>query len=146
MSRVPLKNVQLPRAGLLTTAAGLLVATVILLSTQTSSLAGEMLDIADLLARAEEYDKQMVVVVGRVANVQTATTRQGQSGYGFLLEDHSGTVKVVGLGKLEVHDGEQVIVEGVFSRLRQTGRAIVYNEIKATVIRPMDRLNPDLVG
>jgi hypothetical protein len=39
-----------------------------------------------------------------------------------------------------------VIVEGVFSRLRQVGRAIVYNEIKATLIRPIDRLNPDLVG
>ena len=127
-------------------AAILLVTALISLSAPTRSSAGGMLEIADLLARAEEYDKQMVVVVGRVANLQTATTRQGQSGYGFLLEDPSGTVKVVGLGKLEVHDGEQVIVEGVFSRLRQTGRAIVYNEIKATVIRPMDRLNPDLVG
>jgi len=45
-----------------------------------------------------------------------------------------------------VHDGDQVIVEGIFSRLRQTGRAIVYNEIKASVIRSLDRLNPDLIG
>jgi len=146
MSRVPFKSMQLPRAGVLATAAGLLVATVVVLSTQAPSLAGEMLDIADLLARAEEYDKQMVLVAGRVANLQTATTRQGQPGYGFLLEGPSGAVKVVGLGKPEVQDGEQVIVEGVFSRLRQTGRAIVYNEIKATVIQPLERLNPDLVG
>jgi len=52
----------------------------------------------------------------------------------------------VGLGKTEVHDGEQVIVEGVFSRLRQVGRAMIYNEIKASSIRALDRLNPDLVG
>jgi len=146
MGSYPLRMVQHPRAGVMAAAAILLVTALISLSAPTRSSAGGMLEIADLLARAEEYDKQMVVVVGGVANLQTATTRQGQSGYGFLLEDPSGTLKVVGLGKLEVHDGEQVIVEGVFSRLRQTGRAIVYNEIKATVIRPMDRLNPDLVG
>jgi hypothetical protein len=34
----------------------------------------------------------------------------------------------------------------VFSRLRQAGRAIVYNEIKASSIRPIDRLHPDFVG
>jgi hypothetical protein len=55
-------------------------------------------------------------------------------------------VKVIGLGKTDVHEGEQVIVEGVFSRLRQAGRAVVYNEIKANNIRPIDRLNPDFVG
>jgi len=39
-----------------------------------------------------------------------------------------------------------VVVEGVFNRLRQAGRTIIYNEIKASTIRPIDRLHPDFVG
>ena len=110
------------------------------------SAAGAMLEVADLLSNPDQYDKQMVVVVGRVTNIQPAANRQGQLAYGFLLKDSNGSVKVVGLGRAEVHEGEQVIVEGIFSRLRQVGRAVVHNEIKATLIRPIDRLNPDFVG
>jgi hypothetical protein len=105
-----------------------------------------MVEVADLVTHPDQYDKQMVIVVGRVTSIQTAENRQGQSAYGFLLKDTNGTVKVIGLGKTDVHEGEQVIVEGVFSRLRQAGRAVVYNEIKANSIRPIDRLHPDFVG
>lgn len=109
--------------------------------------AGPMLEVADLISHPDQYDKQMVVVIGRVSNIQIASTRQGQLAYGFLLQDaNNGSVKVVGLGKTDVRDGEQVIVEGIFNRLRQVGRAVVYNEIKASLIRPIDRWNPDLVG
>jgi hypothetical protein len=111
-----------------------------------SSMAGPVLAIADLLSNPDQYDKQMVTVVGQVTNVQTATNRQGQLAYGFLLKEPSGTVKVVGLGKTDVREGEQVIVEGVFNRLRQVGRTIIYNEIKANLIRSVNRLNPDFVG
>lgn len=105
-----------------------------------------MVEVADLVTHPDQYDKQMVIVVGRVTSVQTAENRQGQSAYGFLLKDTNGTVKVIGLGKTDVHEGEQVIVEGIFSRLRQAGRAVIYNEIKANSIRPIDRLHPDFVG
>ena len=108
--------------------------------------AGALLEVADLVSHPDQYDKQMVEVVGRVTNLQTAENRQGQTAYGFLLNGHSGSVKVVGLGKTDVHEGEPVIVEGLFSRLRQVGRAIVYNEIKASLVRPIGRLNPDFVG
>jgi hypothetical protein len=114
--------------------------------TPTRLSTASMLEITELLSHPDQYDKQLVVVVGRVTDLQIASTRQGQPAYGFLLKDVSGSVKVVGLGKADVHDGDQVIVEGIFSRLRQTGRAIVYNEIKASVIRSLDRLNPDLIG
>jgi hypothetical protein len=98
------------------------------------------------LAHPEQYDHQDVMVTGKVMNVQLATNRQGQPAYGFLLQDQAGTLKVVSLGQLEVHEGDQVIVEGVFSRLRQVGRTIVYNEIKALSVKPLTRLNPDFVG
>ena len=108
--------------------------------------ANSLIEIAELLAHPEQYDHQDVMVTGKVMNVQLATNRQGQPAYGFLLQDQAGTLKVVSLGQLEVHEGDQVIVEGVFSRLRQVGRTIVYNEIKAISVKPMTRLNPDLVG
>ena len=120
--------------------------TAVSLLTIPSVQASGLLEMADLLSHPEQYDRQMVVVVGRVTNVQTGATMKGEPGYGFLLKDSTGTVKVVGLGKTQVQEGDQVIVEGVFTRLRQTGRKIIYNEIKASQIRPIDRLNPDLVG
>jgi len=108
--------------------------------------ASSLLDLADIIAHPDQYDRQEVVVSGQVTNVQLATNRQGQPAYGFLLKDQSGTVKVIGLGQVEVKEGDQVIVEGIFSRLRQAGRTIIYNEIKALSIKSLNRLNPDLVG
>ena len=108
--------------------------------------AGSLIEIAELLAHPEQYDRLDVMVTGKVMNVQLATNRQGQPAYGFLLQDQAGTLKVVSLGQVEVHEGDQVIVEGIFSRLRQVGRKIVYNEIKALSVRPLTRMTPDLVG
>lgn len=116
------------------------------LSLTSSATASGLLEIAELLAHPEQYDHQDVIVAGKVMNVQLATNRQGQPAYGFLLQDQAGTLKVVSLGRAEVREGDQVIVEGVFSRLRQVGRTVVYNEIKALSVKPLNRLNPDLVG
>lgn len=112
----------------------------------TPAVAGGLVEIAELLAHPEQYDHLDVMVTGKVMNVQLATNRQGQPAYGFLLQDPAGTLKVVSLGQVEVREGDQVIVEGVFNRLRQVGRKIVYNEIKAISVKPLTRLNPDLVG
>jgi cytochrome c-type biogenesis protein CcmE len=108
--------------------------------------ASGLLEITELLTHPEQYDRQEVVVTGQVTIVQLATNRQGEPAYGFLLKDQAGTLKIISLGQIEVREGDQVIVEGVFSRLRQAGRTIIYNEIKALSIKPMSRLNPDLVG
>jgi cytochrome c-type biogenesis protein CcmE len=124
----------------------LLAALLSLISLPLPVQASNLLEIAELLTHPEQYDRQEVVVTGQVTNVQLATNRQGQPAYGFLLKDQAGTLKVISLGQIEVREGDQVIVEGVFSRLRQAGRTIIYNEIKALSIKPMNRLNPDLVG
>jgi len=108
--------------------------------------ASSLLEITELLTHPEQYDRQEVVVTGQVTNVQLATNREGRPAYGFLLKDQAGALKIISLGQIEVREGDQVIVEGVFSRLRQAGRTIIYNEIKALSIKPMNRLNPDLVG
>ncbi|THJ23352.1 MAG: hypothetical protein CAF45_008130 [Nitrospira sp. CG24E] len=103
-------------------------------------------EITEILSHPEQYDRQEVVVTGQVTNVQLATNREGQPAYGFLLKSQAGTLKVISLGQIEVRDGDQVIVDGIFSHHRQSGRTIIYNEIKALSIMPMNRLNPDLVG
>ena len=108
--------------------------------------AAGMLELADLIDHPEQYDRQEVIVSGQVTNIRLATNRQGQPAYGFLLKDQAGTIKVIALGRAEVREGDQVIVEGIFTRLRQAGRTIIYNEIKALSIKSMTRLNPDLVG
>jgi len=108
--------------------------------------AAGILELADLIDHPEQYDRQEVIVSGQVTNIRLATNRQGQPAYGFLLKDQAGTVKVIALGQAEVREGDQVIVEGIFTRLRQAGRTIIYNEIKALSIKSMTRLNLDLVG
>ncbi|HEX2056425.1 MAG TPA: hypothetical protein VHF07_08020 [Nitrospiraceae bacterium] len=133
-----------PRAGrspLLSVAAFFIAITV-----ATTLSAAVLTEVTELLAHPDQYDHQMVTVSGKVANFQLATNREGRPAYGFLLQSAAGTVKVVGLGKAEVREGDYVIVEGIFSRLRQAGRTIVYNEIKATSVQSMTRMNPDLVG
>jgi cytochrome c-type biogenesis protein CcmE len=103
-------------------------------------------EITEILSHPEQYDRQEVMVTGQVTNLQLATNREGQPAYGFLLKSQAGTLKVISLGQVEVREGDQVIVEGVFSHHRQSGRVIIYNEIKALSIKPMNRLTPDLVG
>ncbi len=105
-----------------------------------------LVEVTELLAHPDHYDHQVVTVSGRVTSFQLATNRDGHPAFGFLLQDTAGTVKVIGLGKADVREGDYVLVEGIFSRLRQAGRAIVYNEIKATSVQSMTRMNPDLVG
>ena len=109
-------------------------------------LADGMLKMADLLAHPDQYDRQTVSVVGEVANLQSAKTRDGQQVYGFLLKSPAGSVKVIGVGRTAVRDGEQVVVEGTFNRMRQGGRTAVLNEIRAELVRPLAQLTPDLVG
>ena len=136
-------NIQQSRTSVLLIAWLLLLA---LISVPLLVHASGLLEITELLTHPEQYDRQEVVVTGQVTNVQLATNRQGQPAYGFLLKDQAGTLKVISLGQIEVREGDQVIVEGIFARLRQAGRTIIYNEIKALSIKPINRLNPDLVG
>ena len=111
-----------------------------------SAQATALLEVAELLAHPEQYDHQDVTVTGKIADVQVATTRQGEPAYGFLLQNPAGTIKVISLGRPQVKEGEFVIVEGTFNRLRQVGRSVIYNEIRALSVRPLNRLDPDLVG
>ena len=104
----------------------------------------DLLEMADLVAHPEVYDHKAVVVVGLVKDVQLVIDQKGEPTFKFLLADDVGTLKVT--SRIQVHNGDQVIVEGTFTRRRQGGRLSVYNEVNAFTIRPLNQFNSDLVG
>jgi len=105
-----------------------------------------LIEMAEILEHPEQYDRQDVTVTGTVADIQSATNQYGQPVYGFLLQNQAGTIRVISQGQAEVREGDVVIVEGRFSRPRQVGRTVVDGQIKALSVRPLNRLDPDLVG
>lgn len=104
----------------------------------------EFLEMTDLMAHPQLYDRKEVVVMGQVSNVQQVTDKQGRPAFQFLLKDGVGTLKV--LSRTPVEDGDQIIVEGTFTRRRQSGRIVVFSEVNATSVRPLNHFHPDLVG
>lgn len=103
-----------------------------------------LLEVADLMAHPELYDHKAVVVIGVVKDVQPVIDQKGQPTYQFLLADGVGMLKVI--SRIQVQNGDQVIVEGMFTRRRQGGRLTVYNEVNAFTIRPLNQFYSDLVG
>ena len=104
----------------------------------------ELLELAEVIAHPQHYDRKEVVVIGQVTGVQQITDKQGQPAFQFFLKDNAGTLKVI--SRVPVQDGDQVIVEGTFTRRRQGGRIAVYNEVSAILVRPLTEFHTDLVG
>jgi hypothetical protein len=104
----------------------------------------ELLEVADVIAHPQHYDRKEVVVMGQVNDVQPMTDKQGRPAFQFLLKDNAGILKVI--SRVLVHEGEQVIVEGTFTRRRQGGRIAVYSEVNALFIRPLNQFEADLIG
>ncbi len=108
-------------------------------------LAGaNLLEMADLMAHPEVYDHKTVVVIGLVKDVQLVIDQKGEPTFKFLLADDDGMIKVT--SRIQVRNGDQVIVEGMFTRRRQGGRLTVYSEVNAFTIRPLNQFHSDLVG
>ena len=108
-------------------------------------LAGaDLLEMADLMAHPEVYDHKTVVVIGLVKDVQLVIDQKGEPTFKFLLADDDGMIKVT--SRIQVRNGDQVIVEGMFTRRRQGGRLTVYSEVNAFTIRPLNQFHSDLVG
>ena len=103
-----------------------------------------LLEMADLMAHPEMYDHKAVVVIGLVKDVQLVIDQKGEPTFKFLLADSVGTLKVT--SRIPVQNGDQIIVEGTFTRRRQGGRLTVYNEVNAFTVRPLNQFNSDLVG
>ena len=110
----------------------------------SSATDAQLLEMTDLMAHPQHYDRKEVVVMGQVSNVQQVMDKEGRPAFQFFLKDGVGTLKV--LSRTLVQEGDQVIVEGTFTRRRQSGRITVYNEVNATSVRPLNQLHPDLVA
>ena len=110
----------------------------------SSAIDAQLLEMTDLMAHPQHYDRKEVVVMGQVSNVQQVMDKEGRQVFQFFLKDGVGTLKV--LSRTLVQEGDQVIVEGTFTRRRQSGRITVYNEVNATSVRPLNQLHPDLVA
>ena len=119
----------------------MVLALVSLLSLPASA---ELLELTEVIAHPQHYDRKEVVVMGQVSALQPITDKQGQPAFQFLLKDNAGTLKVI--SRMPVQEGDQVIVEGTFTRRRQGGRIAVYNEVSAVVVRPINQFDTDLVG
>jgi hypothetical protein len=115
-----------------------------LLSSVPLSASAELLELAEVIAHPQHYDRKEVVVMGQATDVQAITDKQGQPAFQFLLKDNAGTLKVI--SRVPVIDGDQIIVGGTFTRRRQGGRIAVYNEVNAIVVRPLNQFDADLVG
>jgi hypothetical protein len=115
-----------------------------LVSLLTVPAFAELLELAEVIAHPQHYDRKEVVVMGQVSGLQQVTDKQGRPAFQFLLKDNAGTLKVI--SRVPVQDGDQVIVEGTFTRRRQGGRLAVYNEVSAVVVRPLNQFDADLVG
>lgn len=118
-----------------------LISSPLILSSPTDA---QLLEMTDLMAHPQHYDRKEVVVMGQVSNVLQVMDKEGRLAFQFFLKDGVGTLKV--LSRTLVQDGDQVIVEGTFTRRRQSGRITVYNEVNATSVRPLNQLHPDLVA
>ena len=104
----------------------------------------ELLELTEVIAHPQHYDRKEVVVMGQVSALQPITDKQGQPAFQFFLKDNAGTLKVI--SRIPVQEGDQVIIEGTFTRRRQGGRIAVYNEVSAVVVRPINQFDADLVG
>jgi len=89
---------------------------------------------ANFIPHPEVRDRNAVVLMGLVKGVRLVTDRKGQPSFKFRLADGVGALKVI--SSTQVHDGDRIIVEGMFTRPRKEGRLIVYNEVTARSIRP----------
>ncbi len=124
---------------------GLWVPLVVLFSLLFVPRAGaDVLEMADLMAHPEVYDHKTVVVIGLVKDVQLVNDQKAEPTFKFFLADGVGMLKVT--SRIPVQNGDQIIVEGTFTRRRQGGRLTVYNEVNALTIRPLNQFNADLVG
>lgn len=102
--------------------------------------------IKGLLKQNDQYHQQAVSVTGEAAEIKAATGPRNLPFYTFLVKDQEASVTVVMQGKPEVAAGDQVLVRGVFFKIRKAGRITVSNRIEATEVQKLHDAREPLVG
>jgi DNA polymerase III alpha subunit len=86
---------------------------------------------SEVLANADRFDRQAVIVTGVVTNVQERVSRAGNPYYTVDLSDGNQAIRVFSFGKVPCRSGGAT-VEGTFAKIKQQGRYTFYNEVTAT--------------
>jgi hypothetical protein len=126
---------------------GLLVVLGILLCA-APGMAADSITVKNLLAHADRYHQQTVSVMGKADDLATTQGPRNLPFYTFTLRDDAGkdTVTVIMQGKPELSNGDQVLVYGVFIKLRKAGRSIITNRIEAIIIKQLHDHHEPLIG
>lgn len=102
--------------------------------------------IKSLLSQSDLFHQQTVSVVGEAAEIKPATGPRNLPFFTFLLKDKDGSVTVVMQGKPEFLEGDQVLVRGIFFKIRRAGRTTVSNRIEATEVQKLHDAREPLIG
>jgi hypothetical protein len=86
---------------------------------------------SEILANADRFDRQPVVVTGVITNVQERVSRAGNAYYTVDLSDGEQSVRVFSFGRAPCRAGAAT-VEGTFEKAKQQGRYTFHNEVTAT--------------
>ena len=88
--------------------------------------------IARLLDDPEGWDGEVVMVSGKVIDLEHRRSRGGNLYSTFSVADQAGSwLKVFRWGHPRIEDGDQVEVEGVFKKEKRVGKYTFYNELEA---------------
>lgn len=82
------------------------------------AVAADVAKVADLVKKADSFDKKTVKVSGTVDKFKAKTSKAGNDYYVFDLKDGKEKIAVYGRGKLDKapKDGDKVEVEGKFEK------------------------------
>jgi hypothetical protein len=88
--------------------------------------------ISDILSNPEKYDGKYVQVTGKCANIHYKVSKKGNSYTVFELVDSGGSIKVFSFNHIGISEGDRVMVNGIYQRVKRVGPYTFYNEIDAS--------------
>jgi hypothetical protein len=97
---------------------------------------GWSLELGDVLKAPAQYDGQSVKVAGMAGEPRYQESRGKPFTVFDLSDDQGRTLRVFSWGRLQIHRGESLVVEGTFLKSKQIGRHSIQNEIEATRVNP----------
>ncbi|QLH52795.1 MAG: hypothetical protein CH6_0127 [Candidatus Kapaibacterium sp.] len=88
--------------------------------------------VESILENPDNYDGELVEVVGKVENFKSKVSKRGNAYITFDLRGESASITVFSFGRFNLSNGDRVKVVGYFQKEKNVGRYTFYNEIDAT--------------
>jgi len=90
--------------------------------------------VAEIAKNPAAFDQKKVTVNGMAEEINSRTSRRGNSYTTFRLSDEGDAVKVFTFGTPPIKDGQRVEVRGVFQRVKHVGAYTFHDEIDASSV------------